>query len=566
MRAWRAYDRFEGRSCAAVVAVPHRHERLPRHAQRPPAPGPPDGHRAPSRRAGPRSPARRCPRRRGSSRCRPVAWCPTTAIPASMAVARESDPARVHRRAAAPAAAAAGRADPARGAALEGRARSPSCSDTTVASVNSALQRARATIEASNLTLDDGEPEVDDDQESLAVALPRRVRALRHGGAHVAASTRTPRSRCRRTTLWLRGRDDVVRAGGSARARAAGGPGSCRPRPTASRRSASTSRPATASYAAVGAAGPRDRATGRSRTWSSSSTPSARSRCSACRRAWTPEARPHRGSGPLPPGRTHYTVRMDRSLLDLTDKVAVITGGSRGIGKAIAFAYAEHGADVVIASRKLDNCQAVADEIAEKTGRKTLAVGTHVGRWDECNALADTVLETFGALRHPRQQRRHVAALRRRSPTSPRSTTTRSRRVNLKGPFALSLRLGGHMFDHDGGVDPQHLDRRIDPPEPQRGRLRHGQVGPQRHDRRPRRRVRPEGARQLHPARRHPHRHLQGLERGDDRQRPQDADGSRRLRRGLPRAPRCSSPATASAWITGTCLRVDGGVARQLGL
>ena len=85
---------------------------------------------------------------------------------------------------------------------------------------------------------------------------------------------------------------------------------------------------------------------------------------------------------------------MDRSLLDLTDKVAVITGGSRGIGKAIAFAYAEHGADVVIASRKLDNCQAVADEITEKTGRRTLAVGTHVGRWDECNALADTVLET----------------------------------------------------------------------------------------------------------------------------------------------------------------------------
>ena len=48
-----------------------------------------------------------------------------------------------------------------------------------------------------------------------------------------------------------------------------------------------------------------------------------------------------------------YTRPMDRSLLDLTDKVAVITGGSRGIGKAIAYAYAEHGADVVIASRRL---------------------------------------------------------------------------------------------------------------------------------------------------------------------------------------------------------------------
>ena len=85
---------------------------------------------------------------------------------------------------------------------------------------------------------------------------------------------------------------------------------------------------------------------------------------------------------------------MDRSLLDLTDKVAVITGGSRGIGKAIASAYAEHGADVVIASRKLDNCESVANEISEKTGRQTLAVATHVGKWDECNALADKVLET----------------------------------------------------------------------------------------------------------------------------------------------------------------------------
>ena len=87
---------------------------------------------------------------------------------------------------------------------------------------------------------------------------------------------------------------------------------------------------------------------------------------------------------------------MDRPYLDLTDKLAVITGGSRGIGRAIATAYAEHGADVVIASRKLDNCEAVATEIAEKTGRRTLAVGTHVGKWDECDRLADRVLDEFG--------------------------------------------------------------------------------------------------------------------------------------------------------------------------
>src|SRR3954454_5412645 len=138
-------------------------------------------------------------------------------------------------------------------------------------------------------------------------------------------------------------------------------------------------------------------------------------------------------------------------LFDLTGKVAVITGGSRGIGKAIAFAYAEHGADVVIASRKLDNCQAVANEITEKTGRKTLAVGTHVGKWNECNALADKVLETFG----------RCDILVNNAGMSPLYETVtditeeyydKVSAVNLKGPFALSIRLGGHMFDNDGGV------------------------------------------------------------------------------------------------------------------
>src|SRR5687768_11021420 len=141
---------------------------------------------------------------------------------------------------------------------------------------------------------------------------------------------------------------------------------------------------------------------------------------------------------------------MDRSLLDLTDKVAVITGGSRGIGKAVAFAYAEHGADVVIASRKLDVCQAVADEIASKTGRRTLAVGTHVGRWDECNALGDNVLEVFG----------RCDVLVNNAGMSPLYDSVtditeeyydKVSAVNLKGPLALSLRLGRHMMERDGG-------------------------------------------------------------------------------------------------------------------
>ena len=106
--------------------------------------------------------------------------------------------------------------------------------------------------------------------------------------------------------------------------------------------------------------------------------------------------------------------------------------------------------------------------------------------------------------------------------------------VNLKGPFALSLRLGGHMYDHDGGsiVNISTLGSI----RPSRTEVVYGMAksglnamtialadafGPK---------VR---VNCILPGR-HPHRHLQGLERGDDRQRPQDADGSRRLRRGLP--------------------------------
>jgi NAD(P)-dependent dehydrogenase (short-subunit alcohol dehydrogenase family) len=136
--------------------------------------------------------------------------------------------------------------------------------------------------------------------------------------------------------------------------------------------------------------------------------------------------------------------------IDLDGRVAVITGGSRGIGKAIAYAYAEHGADVVIASRKLDNCEAVANDITEKTGRKTLAVATHVGKWEECNALADKVLETFG----------RCDILVNNAGMSPLYDDLRSvseelydkvHAVNARGPFRLSALIGARMAAGEGG-------------------------------------------------------------------------------------------------------------------
>ena len=81
---------------------------------------------------------------------------------------------------------------------------------------------------------------------------------------------------------------------------------------------------------------------------------------------------------------------------DLTGKVAVVTGGSRGLGLEMSRAFAEAGASVVVASRKLEACEAAAAEIREATGQATAAFAYHAGRWDQADALADFAVDTFG--------------------------------------------------------------------------------------------------------------------------------------------------------------------------
>ena len=83
-------------------------------------------------------------------------------------------------------------------------------------------------------------------------------------------------------------------------------------------------------------------------------------------------------------------------LFDLTGKVAVVTGGSRGMGREMVLAFAQHGADVVIASRKIDACEELADEVRQTTGRQALPVACHVGYWEQCDELCDTVYKEFG--------------------------------------------------------------------------------------------------------------------------------------------------------------------------
>lgn len=88
---------------------------------------------------------------------------------------------------------------------------------------------------------------------------------------------------------------------------------------------------------------------------------------------------------------------LNLSSFSLEGKVALITGGSRGIGAATAAAFAGAGADVVVTSRKLADLEAVAKAV-EKHGRRSMAVATHVGRMDQIRDLVEKVRTEFGRI------------------------------------------------------------------------------------------------------------------------------------------------------------------------
>ena len=135
---------------------------------------------------------------------------------------------------------------------------------------------------------------------------------------------------------------------------------------------------------------------------------------------------------------------------DLTDRVAVVTGGSRGLGRAMCEAFAAHGAKVVVASRKEDACIAVAEAITAATGRDALGVGCHVGRWDDNDRLFETVIERFG----------RIDVLVNNAGMSPlypsldavtEELFDKVMAVNARGPFRLSSLAGTHMAANGGG-------------------------------------------------------------------------------------------------------------------
>ncbi len=81
----------------------------------------------------------------------------------------------------------------------------------------------------------------------------------------------------------------------------------------------------------------------------------------------------------------------------LEGKITIVTGGSRGIGKVIALAFAEAGADVVVCSRTLADLEAVADEI-QRLGRRSLAIQTDISRKTDVDNMVQRVMDEFGVI------------------------------------------------------------------------------------------------------------------------------------------------------------------------
>jgi dehydrogenase/reductase SDR family member 4 len=136
--------------------------------------------------------------------------------------------------------------------------------------------------------------------------------------------------------------------------------------------------------------------------------------------------------------------------VSLKGKIALVTGASRGIGRAIALEMAQSGADVAVAARKLPDLEKVAAEI-KAAGRKSLAVAAHIGKAEDIQNLVDKVVKEFG----------RIDILVNNAATNPTmdpaiNVSERAwdslMNLNLKGLFFLSQSVAKIMKEHGGGA------------------------------------------------------------------------------------------------------------------
>lgn len=136
-------------------------------------------------------------------------------------------------------------------------------------------------------------------------------------------------------------------------------------------------------------------------------------------------------------------------LFDFTGKVVLVTGGSRGLGYEMVKAFAERGADLIIASRKIEACEAVADEV-RALGRRALAHGAHCGKWDEIDSLIEASYARFERIDILVNNAGMGPAVPSHEVTEQLFDSVLN--LNFKGPFRLASQVGKRMFDAGGGA------------------------------------------------------------------------------------------------------------------
>lgn len=134
----------------------------------------------------------------------------------------------------------------------------------------------------------------------------------------------------------------------------------------------------------------------------------------------------------------------------MRDKVAVVTGGSRGMGREISHDFARRGFRVVVSSRKGAACEIVARELREWHSAEALAVSCHVGHWQECDALIERTLHEFGRI-DVLVNNAGMSPLYPSLPDVSEELFDKVIGVNLKGPFRLAVLAGAAMERGDGG-------------------------------------------------------------------------------------------------------------------
>ena len=135
--------------------------------------------------------------------------------------------------------------------------------------------------------------------------------------------------------------------------------------------------------------------------------------------------------------------------LSLEGKVALVTGGSRGLGRAMVLGLAKAGADVVIASRKLESCEQVAEDV-RAIGRRALPLSAHAGRMESLDALLEQTYTTFGRLDVLINNAGTNPVTAGLSDLTP-ELFQKVFEVNTKGPWYLASRAAPRMAAHGGG-------------------------------------------------------------------------------------------------------------------